>query len=48
MDIEEKKLVLAWDSDFTKATLDELQEIKTAEQELLKGETVKHDEINWN
>ncbi|MEG1028093.1 MAG: hypothetical protein RSE07_05330 [Oscillospiraceae bacterium] len=43
-----KKLVLAWDPDFTKVTPEELKNIKIAEQEILNGETIKHSEINWN
>lgn len=43
-----KKLVLAWDPDFTKVTPDELKAMNIAEQEILNGETVSHDAINWN
>lgn len=49
MDIEKRKIIsLAWDSDFTKATPEELKAINIAEQEILNGETVSHDAINWN
>lgn len=43
-----KKMLLAWDPDFTKVTPDELQAIKTAEKEITRGETVWHNEIDWN
>ena len=41
-------MVLAWDSDFTKLTLAERQRLELAEQEIEAGETVSHDEIDWN
>lgn len=43
-----KKLVIAWDPDFTKATPAEMQAMKIAEQEIANGETVNHNAINWN
>ncbi|MCI8646398.1 MAG: hypothetical protein HFE76_06260 [Firmicutes bacterium] len=39
-----KKLVLAWDPDFTKLTPAEASEMKEAEAET---ETISHDAINW-
>lgn len=39
-----KKLVLAWDPDFTKLTPKERRELEEARAE---AETVSHDEINW-
>lgn len=43
-----KRLVLAWDPDFTKVTPSEALELKQAEAEFDNGETVDHDEINWD
>lgn len=43
-----KRLVLAWDSDFTKLTLKEKKELEDAEAEIRNGETVSHEEINWD
>lgn len=39
-----KKLVLAWDNDFTKLTLKEERALKIAEEEAEKGETYTLDE----
>ena len=43
-----KKLVLAWDPDFTKLTLTEKKELEDADSEIRNGETVSHEEINWD
>ena len=43
-----KKLVLAWDPDFTKLTLSEQKELDAATKEIRSGETVSHDAINWD
>ncbi len=43
-----KKLVLAWDPDFTKLTPGERAELEQAEAEYAKGETVPHSAINWD
>lgn len=43
-----KKLVLAWDPDFTKVTSSERKEIEEAEEDLIENGTVSHDEINWD
>lgn len=43
-----KKLVLAWDPDFTKLTVKEKEELEDADVEIRNGETVSHDEINWD
>ena len=40
-----KKLVLAWDPDFTKLTPTERRDLDEARSE---EETVAHDEINWD
>lgn len=43
-----KKLVLAWDPDYTKVTPAERMEIDRAAAEMEAGEYVTHDEINWD
>ena len=43
-----KKLVLAWDPDFTKATPCEHAEMEQAVKELDAGEYVTDDQINWD
>ena len=43
-----RKLVLAWDPDFTKVTPLERAEIEQAAKEIENGETVLHDAINWD
>lgn len=40
-----KKLVLAWDADYTKLTPEERARLERAEQE---SETVSHESINWD
>ena len=43
-----KRIVLAWDPDFTKLTEAEALSLQQAEDELAKGDTVPHDAINWD
>lgn len=43
-----KKLVLAWDPDFTKLTLSEKKELEEIEKDMLKNGTVSHNDINWD
>jgi len=43
-----KKLVLAWDPNFTKLTSAEKKVLEEASLEIRNGETVSHDEINWD
>lgn len=43
-----KKIVLAWDPDFTKLTDGEKKSLEIAEKEIENGETVSDNEINWN
>ena len=43
-----KRLVLAWDPDFTKVTPYEAAQIEQARAEYARGEYVPHDAINWN
>lgn len=42
-----KKLVLAWDPDYTKVTENEYNSIIQAEKEIDNGEFVSHDNIDW-
>lgn len=43
-----KKLVLAWDPDFTKTTAAERDAMEQAVKELDAGEYVTSDQINWD
>ena len=43
-----KKLVLAWDPDFTKVTPQEATALAEAEENFRNGEYVTTDQINWN
>lgn len=42
-----KRLVLAWDPDFTKITPAEALQIAQAKKEIKAGEIISHDEIQW-
>jgi hypothetical protein len=43
-----KRMVLAWDSDFTKLTPLERDRLSKAGKEIEEGETVNHSDIDWN
>lgn len=43
-----KRIVLAWDPDFTKVTDYEREKIEEAEQEFERGEYFTHNQINWD
>ena len=43
-----KRMVLAWDSDFTKLTAAERKRLEEAEQDFINGDTVNHKDIDWN
>ncbi|MCL2351357.1 MAG: hypothetical protein FWC55_02375 [Firmicutes bacterium] len=43
-----KKLVLAWDPEFTKLTPSERHILDLAEQEIANGEVFSHGEIDWD
>ena len=43
-----KRIVLAWDPDFTKLTPVEAEALRNAEAEVDRGETVSSDEIDWD
>ena len=43
-----KKLVLAWDPDFTKVTPQEAQALAEAEEHFKNGEYVTINEIDWD
>lgn len=43
-----KKLVLAWDPDFTRLTPKEKRELEAAEAAVARGETVSHEDIDWD
>lgn len=40
-----KRVVLAWDPDFTKVTAEERQRMELAEEELKNGEYYSHDDV---
>ncbi len=42
-----KRLVIAWDPDFTKLTPEERQRLEAAEQRIDNGEYVKDCDIEW-
>ena len=42
-----KRLVLAWDPDFTKATSAEAAAMEQACAEFERGEFVRHEDIDW-
>lgn len=43
-----KKLVLAWDPDYTKVTSAEKKEIEEAEKDIAENRMISHDAINWD
>ncbi len=43
-----RKLIVAWDPDFTKLTPKEAAELQVAHEEVVRGETIGHDEIDWD
>lgn len=43
-----KKLVLAWDPDYTKVTPAERKALEDAEKDIAENGTVSHDAINWD
>jgi len=43
-----KRMVLAWDSDFTKLTPLERERLTQSEKEIANDETVSHSDIDWN
>jgi hypothetical protein len=43
-----KRMVLAWDSDFTKLTPYERERLNTADKEIINGEIVDHSSIDWS
>lgn len=43
-----KKLVLAWDPDYTKVTHAERKTLEDAEKDIAENGTISHDAINWD
>jgi len=43
-----KKLILAWDSDFTKLTPKEAAELRLAHAQVANGEVFSDNEIDWD
>lgn len=42
-----KRMVLAWDNDFTKLTPSEREALEKADKELINNQTIKHEDV-WN
>lgn len=42
-----KRLVLAWDPDFTKLTQEERAVLESAEQRIDNGEYIKDSDVDW-
>lgn len=43
-----KRLVLAWDPDFTKLTYEERERLEAAEKRIDNGEYIKDSDIEWD
>lgn len=43
-----KKLVLAWDPDYTKVTPAEKEALEEAEKDIVENRMIPHDAINWD
>lgn len=43
-----KKLVIAWDPDFTKVTSAERHALENAEKDISENGTISHNAINWD
>jgi hypothetical protein len=43
-----KRVVIAWDPDFTKLTAEEIELLRQSDEELQRGETFSEDDIDWN
>lgn len=43
-----KKLVLAWDPDYTKVTPAERKALEEAEKDIAENGTISHNAINWD
>ena len=43
-----RKLVVAWDPDFTKLTPSEREELEEIDRDIAKNGTIPHESINWD
>jgi len=43
-----KRMVLAWDNDFTKMTPFERERLMKANEEIKNGEIVEHSDVDWS
>lgn len=43
-----KRMVLAWDPDFTKLTPAEHRRLEEAEKDFASGDTIRQDDIDWD
>lgn len=43
-----RKLVIAWDPDFTNLTPREIEIINSSKVDFINGDVVNHEDINWD
>lgn len=43
-----RKLIRAWDPDFTRLTPKEAEELRIAHEQVTRGEVLSDDEIDWD
>lgn len=43
-----KRMVFAWDSDYTKLTDEERKRLELGKKDFENGDTINHEEINWS
>jgi len=43
-----KRMVLAWDKDYTKLTVSEASRIEAADADFFNGDTISHNDIDWD
>lgn len=43
-----RKLVVAWDPDFTKLTPSERKELEEIDRDIAKNGTIPHESVNWD
>ncbi len=43
-----KRIILAWDPDFTKLTSDEAKRLELGKKQLAKGEYLRDSDIDWD
>ena len=43
-----KRIVLAWDNDYTRLTPSERKRLEESEMDFINNETISHNDINWD